>query len=192
MVTVWVGFIAFVLLMLALDLGVFHRSAHVVSVREALKWSGIWIAMGLTFSVFVYFAYEDHWFGLGLVADAVDDVINDGASAREKYLTGYLVEKSLSVDNIFVISIIFSAFAVPAISQHRVLFLGILGALVMRGVMISVGEYAPRLHRSRDVYRTGLIHMNGRVFDPRMGGFYRRIRLCRIPRTVRAGIGIRM
>ena len=68
MVTVWVGFIAFVLLMLALDLGVFHRSAHVVSVREALKWSGIWIAMGLTFSVFVYFAYEDHWFGLGLVA----------------------------------------------------------------------------------------------------------------------------
>ena len=148
--------------------------------------------MGLTFSVFVCFAYEDHWFGLGLVADAVDDVINDGASAREKYLTGYLVEKSLSVDNIFVISIIFSAFAVPAISQHRVLFLGILGALVMRGVMISVGEYAPRLHRSRDVYRTGLIHMNGRVFDPRMGGFYRRIRLCRIPRTVRAGIGIRM
>ena len=65
--------------------------------------------MCLTFSVFVCFAYEDHWFGLGLVADAVDDVINDGASAREKYLTGYLVEKSLSVDNIFVISIIFSA-----------------------------------------------------------------------------------
>ena len=139
MVTVWVGFIAFVLLMLALDLGVFHRSAHVVSVREALKWSGIWIAMGLTFSVFVYFAYENHWFGLGLVADAVDDVINDGASAMEKYLTGYLVEKSLSVDNIFVISIIFSAFAVPAIYQHRVLFWGILGALVMRGVMIGVG-----------------------------------------------------
>ena len=140
--------------------------------------------MGLTFSVFVYFAYENHWFGLGLVADAVDDVINDGASAMEKYLTGYLVEKSLSVDNIFVISIIFSAFAASAIYQHRVLFWGILGALVMRGVMISVGEYAPRLHRSRDVYRTGLIHMNGRVFDPRIGRFLAQDPICRRPRPL--------
>jgi len=95
--------------------------------------------MGLAFAVFVYFAYEGHWFGLGTVADAVDGLVNDGASATEKYLTGYVVEKSLSVDNIFVIAMTFSFFAVPPLYQHRVLFWGILGALLMRGVMIGVG-----------------------------------------------------
>lgn len=139
MIWVWLGFISFVLAMLALDLGVFHRNAHVVTVREAVKWSAIWITMGLSFSVFVYFAYEGHWFGLGTVADAVDGVMNDGATAVEKYLTGYVVEKSLSVDNIFVISMIFASFAVPAIYQHRVLFWGILGALLLRGAMIAIG-----------------------------------------------------
>jgi tellurite resistance protein TerC len=125
--------------MLALDLGVFHRKAHVVSVREALAWSGVWLTMGLAFSVVVYFAYEGNWSGLGTVVDAVDGLMNDGASATEKYLTGYVVEKSLSVDNIFVIAMIFGFFAVPPLYQHRVLFWGILGALVLRGVMIGVG-----------------------------------------------------
>jgi len=139
MIWPWIGFIAFVLLMLALDLGVFHRKAHVVSVKEALAWSALWLTMGLAFAVFVYFAYEGNWFGLGTLPDAVDGLMNGGTTAAEKYLTGYVVEKSLSVDNIFVISMIFSFFAVPPIYQHRVLFWGILGALVMRGVMIGLG-----------------------------------------------------
>jgi tellurite resistance protein TerC len=104
MIWIWVGFILFVLLMLALDLGVFHRHAHVVSVREALVWSAIWISLGLAFAVFVYFGYEYRWMGLGALPDAVDGRINDGASATVKYLTGYVIEKSLSVDNIFVIA----------------------------------------------------------------------------------------
>jgi tellurite resistance protein TerC len=136
---IWIAFIAFVLLMLALDLGVFHRNAHVVSVKEALAWSAVWIAMGLAFAVFVYLAYDGQWFGLGTVADAVDGLANNGSTAAEKYLTGYVVEKSLSVDNIFVISMIFTFFAVPPLYQHRVLFWGIVGALALRGVMIALG-----------------------------------------------------
>jgi tellurite resistance protein TerC len=139
MIWMWIAFITFVLLMLALDLGVFHRKAHVVSVREALGWSAVWFAMGLAFAVFVYFAYEGKWFGLGTVADAVDGLANDGATATEKFLTGYVVEKSLSVDNIFVIAMIFTFFSVPQLYQHRVLFWGILGALLLRGAMIALG-----------------------------------------------------
>jgi tellurite resistance protein TerC len=139
MVWLWVGFIVFVLLMLALDLGVFHRQAHVVTVKEALVWSGVWVSLSLAFSVFVYYGYENHWQGLGSSIDAVDGVINNGTTATVKYLTGYVVEKSLSVDNIFVIAMIFGFFAVPPIYQHRVLFWGILGALLMRGAMIALG-----------------------------------------------------
>ena len=127
MIWMWIGFVAFVLLMLALDLGVFHRKAHVVSVKEAIAWSAVWLALGSAFAVFVYFAYEGQWFGLGAVADPVDGLPNDGSTATEKYLTGYVVEKSLSVDNIFVIAMIFGFFAVPPLYQHRVLFWGILG-----------------------------------------------------------------
>jgi len=136
---IWIAFIAFVLLMLALDLGVFHRKVHVVSVKEALAWTSVWVAMGLAFAVFVYLAYDGQWFGLGTVTDAVDGLANDGSTAAEKYLTGYVVEKSLSVDNIFVIAMIFTFFAVPPLYQHRVLFWGILGALVLRGAMIALG-----------------------------------------------------
>ena len=145
----YAGFIALVLILLALDLGVFHRTAHVVSVREALGWSAFWIGLGLAFAVIIYFGYERHWLGLGLTPDlmtlaphtveGVGLVYNDGASATVKYITGYLVEKSLAVDNIFVIAMLFGFFAVPAIYQHRVLFWGIVGALVMRGAMIAVG-----------------------------------------------------
>jgi tellurite resistance protein TerC len=139
MLWMWIGFIAFVLLMLALDLGVFHRKAHVVTVKEALAWSGVWLALGSAFAVFVYFAYDGQWFGVGAVPDPVDGLHNIGSTATEKYLTGYVIEKSLSVDNIFVIAMIFSFLAVPPLYQHRVLFWGILGALVLRGVMIALG-----------------------------------------------------
>jgi tellurite resistance protein TerC len=144
----YVGFIALVLFLLALDLGVFHRKAHVVSMKEALGWSAFWIALGLAFVGFIYVGYENHWMGLGLTPDrmsvaralpGVGTVYNDGASATVKYLTGYVVEKSLAVDNIFVIAMIFGFFAVPAMYQHRVLFWGIVGALLMRGVMIALG-----------------------------------------------------
>ena len=134
---IWAGFLTFVLGMLALDLGVFHRKTHAIGVREALRWSALWIALGLLFSLFVYFAYEGHWLGLGLAPDPVDGVINGGRQATIKYLTGYVVEKSLSIDNIFVIALIFTSFGVPALYQHRVLFWGVLGALVLRGVKIG-------------------------------------------------------
>jgi len=147
MIWIWIGFVTFVLLMLALDLGVFHRRAHVVRIREALIWSGVWVALALLFGIFVYFAYEGHWLGLGAGVDAVDRHINDGPAAVLKYLTGYVIEKSLSVDNIFVIAMLFGFFAVPATYQHRVLFWGILGALVMRGLMIGIGaEMIDRYH----------------------------------------------
>ncbi len=149
MIWMYAGFVGLVLVLLALDLGVFHRKAHVVSIKEALGWSVFWIALGLAFAAFIYVGYENHWLGLGLtpdmmsaspqVVDGLGTVYNDGGSATMKYVTGYLVEKSLAVDNIFVIAMIFSFFAVPAIYQHRVLFWGILGALLMRGVMIAVG-----------------------------------------------------
>jgi tellurite resistance protein TerC len=138
-VFIWIGFLSFILLLLALDLGVFHRKAHAVSVREALGWTAVWMGFGLSFAAFVYFGYEHHWLGLGNAVDAVDGRINDGSSATLKYLTGYVIEKSLSVDNVFVIAMLFGFFAVPSIYQHRVLFWGILGALVMRGAMIGVG-----------------------------------------------------
>jgi tellurite resistance protein TerC len=140
MIWAWLIFIGFVFAMLALDLGVFHRKSHVVGFKESLGWSAVWITLGLSFSVLVYFAYDQHWFDLGKSVDAVDKVVNTGKLAATKYLTAYVVEKSLSVDNIFVIAMVFSSLAVPARYQHRVLFWGILGALVMRGTMIGLGS----------------------------------------------------
>ncbi len=147
MIWIWIGFILFILSLLALDLGVFHRHAHVVTVKEALGWSAVWLSLGLSFSLFVYFGYEQHWLGLGLEPDPVGGQLNSGWGATLKYLTGYVVEKSLSVDNIFVIAMIFGFLAVPPLYQHRVLFWGILGALTMRGVMIAIGaELIARYH----------------------------------------------
>ena len=139
MIWIWTGFIVLILLLLALDLGVFHRHAHVVTVKEALGWSVMWITLGLLFGAFVYWGYERHLLGLGSSIDPVDGQINDGTHALVKYLTGYVVEKSLSVDNIFVMAVIFSFLGVPPIYQHRVLFWGILGAIVLRGLMIGLG-----------------------------------------------------
>ena len=133
----WLGFLGIVFVMLALDLGVFNRKAHVMGIRESLGWTAVWIAMALLFNVAVYFIYE---YDLGGIAEHYHNgVAVGGKTAAIEYLTGYLVEKSLSLDNIFVMSLIFSYFAIPPIYQHRVLFWGILGALILRGVMIFLG-----------------------------------------------------
>jgi tellurite resistance protein TerC len=118
-VWLWGGFTAFVLAMLALDLGVFHRKAHEVRFREALTWSIVWVALALTFNALIW-----KWFG---------------PTRGLEFLTGYLIEKALSVDNIFVFLVIFSYFSVPSAYQHRVLFWGILGALIMRAIFIAAG-----------------------------------------------------
>jgi tellurite resistance protein TerC len=115
----WIGFTLFVLVMLAIDLGVFHRKAHAVSLKEAVSWSVIWIVLALIFNAGLYFLR--------------------GPDPALQFFTGWLIEKSLSVDNIFVFVLLFSYFSVPAAYQHRVLFWGILGALVMRGILITVG-----------------------------------------------------
>ena len=148
----YVGFIGLVIAFLALDLGVFHREAHEVKMKEAVTWSIVWLTCGIAFSGFVYMAYEHHWLGLGLdtAKYSTSEAIGAGAplivsgevqglEAANQYLVGYVVEKSLAMDNIFVIALIFSFFAVPAKYQHRVLFWGIIGALVMRGGMIFMG-----------------------------------------------------
>jgi tellurite resistance protein TerC len=132
----WILFIGLVLALLALDLGVFNREAHVVSVRESLAWTAIWIAIALGFAGVVYGGYERHWWGLG---HAIGHEL-DGKTAALQYVTGYVIEKSLSLDNIFVIALIFHQFRVPPELQHRCLFWGILGALVMRGTMIAAGS----------------------------------------------------
>lgn len=115
----WASFNLFVLAMLALDLGVFHRKSHTVTTREALTWTGVWITLAMFFNIFVYYYFDKE--------KAVE------------FFTGYLIEKSLSVDNIFVIIMIFSYFNVPTSYQHKVLFWGILGALVMRVIFILAG-----------------------------------------------------
>ncbi|MEZ4712928.1 MAG: TerC family protein [Caldilineaceae bacterium] len=129
MIWLWIGFNLFVLAMLALDLGVFHRHAHVVSLREATVWSIVWITLSLIFNFCIYL-FWDRW------APGSEYTNQEAAIA---FLTGYVIEKSLSVDNIFVFVLIFAFFRVPAAYQHRVLFWGILGALVMRAILIAVG-----------------------------------------------------
>jgi tellurite resistance protein TerC len=130
----WAAFIAFILLLLTLDLGVLHRKAHAITLKGALLLSGVWISVALAFNVFVYFAYEHHWFGLDLPEHEPD-----GQTAAVLFLTGYVVEKSLGLDNVFVIAMIFTYFRIPPVYQHRVLFWGVVGALVMRAVMILAG-----------------------------------------------------
>ncbi|MCM2272354.1 MAG: TerC family protein [candidate division Zixibacteria bacterium] len=120
------AFITFVLGMLALDLGVFHRRDHVVTVRESFIWTAVWIVLALAFMAFVYYRYETILPGRG-------------SGAALEFLTGYLIEKSLSIDNVFVFILIFSFFRVPAQYQHRVLFWGIIGALIFRAIFIALG-----------------------------------------------------
>lgn len=140
MYLLWTGLIGFVIVMLALDLGVFHRKAHAVSVKEAFGWSILWVSLALLFGLFIFAAYSNHWFGIGQSPDPIDNALNDGRRAMIKYYTGYVVELSLSMDNIMVIAILFQYFCIPSKYQHRVLFWGILGAIIMRGVMIGLGS----------------------------------------------------
>ena len=135
----WVGFLLFIGLVLAVDLGVFNRHDHRPTGREALAFTAATAVLALLFAAFVFQAYENHWQGLGLRPDAIGGRINDGRVAVIKFITGYIVELSLSMDNVFVIALIFGHLRVPAKYQHRVLFWGILGALVMRGAMIAGG-----------------------------------------------------
>ncbi|MCX7050061.1 MAG: TerC family protein [Candidatus Sumerlaeota bacterium] len=137
MIGLYAAFILFVLLSLAIDLGVLNRDARVISFRRAMLMASGWVALALIFNICVYFMYHWHWLGLGLAADATN--ILTGREAFHQFLTGYILEESLSMDNLFVIAMIFLYFRVPLEHQHRVLYWGILGAIVMRGIMIAVG-----------------------------------------------------
>ena len=131
---VWFGFFAIFLSVLVLDLSVLHRESRVMSVRQALGWSLVWVCVAMSFGALIYGLYEYHWFDWRLAPDAPR-----GREATLQYVTGYLLEWSLSVDNIFVIAVIFNYMKIPAQYQYRVLFWGIVGAIVLRGVMIAAG-----------------------------------------------------
>jgi tellurite resistance protein TerC len=128
---VWILFLLAILLFLALDLGVFNKTPHIISSKEAGKWTAVWVALSFMFSGVIYWLYTTDYI-------ANPDQLKP-ATAAIKFITGYLIELSLSVDNIFVIAVIFSAFKIPKKYQHRVLFWGILGAIVFRGIMIYFG-----------------------------------------------------
>ena len=130
----YAGFTACVLLLLALDLGVFHRTAHVVSFRESLAWSAVWVTLALLFN-YGFYLYAAETFGP-----------ETGRRIGLEFLTGYIVEKSLAVDNIFVFVLVFAYFSIPARYQHRVLFYGILGALVLRAGFIAAGAALMQYH----------------------------------------------
>ena len=137
----WIGFLVFVLAMLAIDLGVFHRKAHEVSLKEAGIWSAVWVALSAVFAVGVYGIF--------------------GSQKALEFTTGYLIEKALAVDNIFVFVVIFTTFGIPAIYQHRVLFWGILGALVMRAAFILAGgAFLARFHWAIYVFG-GILALTG-------------------------------
>ncbi|MBK6538541.1 MAG: TerC family protein [Ignavibacteria bacterium] len=116
----WIGFNVFIILMLALDLGVFQRNPHKIKVKEALIWSAVWVILALIFNLFIYY--------------------DMGEQKALEFFTGYLLERSLSVDNIFVFVLLFSYFKVPALYQHKVLFWGVLGALILRAILIGIGS----------------------------------------------------
>ncbi len=141
----WAGFVLFVIAMLALDLGVFHRQAHEVKFKEALGWSAVWVSLALLFNAGIWWKF--------------------GTEPAVQFLTGYLIEKSLSVDNIFVFVVIFSALRIPSLYQHRVLFWGILSALVLRAVMIFAGvAMLERFHWLIYVFGAFLIFTGVKLF----------------------------
>lgn len=128
---VWILFFAMIIAILALDLGVFNKTPHIINTKEASKWTAIWVTLSFAFSGVIYWLYG---------TDYISNPTNlSPTGASLKFLTGYLIELSLSVDNIFVIAIIFASFKIPQKYQHRVLFWGILGAVIFRGLMISFG-----------------------------------------------------
>ena len=127
----WIIFIIFLLIALALDLGIFNKNPHEISTKEASFWSALWVSIALLFSVVIYFAFQNKWIANPTHISPYTAVV--------KYITGYLIELSLSVDNIFIIAIIFSSFAIPKKYQHEVLFYGVVGAIVFRALMIYFG-----------------------------------------------------
>ena len=137
---VWIAFLALFLGLLMLDLSVLHRDSKTLSVRQALFWTAVWISVAMSFTGIVYGLYEHRWLGF-----VPGPGVADGTDAVVQYVTGYLLEWSLSVDNIFVIALIFSYLKIPSQYQYRVLFWGIVGAIVLRGMMIAAGTAL--LHR---------------------------------------------
>ena len=135
----WLGFFALVALLLVLDLGVLHRKAKEPTLRSAAAWTAAWWALGLAFAGFVYLMYENNWLGVHLTGCPPGHA--DGANAAITFVSAYLLEQALSVDNIFVMVLVFKAFKVAPKHQHRVLFWGILGAIVFRVTMLSGGAY---------------------------------------------------
>ncbi|MEK7254323.1 MAG: TerC family protein [Bacteroidota bacterium] len=134
---VYLGFLVLISIFLALDLGVFNKDPHKITAKESLRWTALWVSISLLFSGFIYLAYKQTWFGIGEEIG----LPASGQKAALTYLTGYIVELSLSMDNIFVIAVIFNYFKIPQKYQHRVLFWGIIGALVFRGIMIAAGSF---------------------------------------------------
>lgn len=148
MITAYAAFTVLIVALIALDLGVLHRKAHAPSMKEALGFTALWVTVGVAFTGLVYWGYEHHAFELGRSIDQLSghpprDVA--GAEAAVLYLTGYALEKALALDNLFVMLFVFRALKIDERYQHRVLFWGILGALVLRGLMIAVG--AAMVHR---------------------------------------------
>jgi tellurite resistance protein TerC len=140
---IYAAFVAFVIAMLALDLGVFHKESHVVSFKEAASWSVVWVVLAMLFNLgfWFYAGWKLPQLDPGLIAAAGYDGAQTAANALSlQFLTGYIVEKSLSVDNIFVFVVVFGYFAIPPQYQHRILFYGILGALVFRAIFVALGS----------------------------------------------------
>lgn len=139
-VWLWLGFIAVVIALLAFDLGVLHRTDHVVGVQESLIMSGLYLGIGLGFSAVIFWIYSQSAPADGYDAQlAVGDDTERGWKAVQLYLTGFVVEKTLALDNVFVISLIFAYLAIPPMYQHRVLFWGIIGVIILRAIMIGFG-----------------------------------------------------
>ncbi|MBL7544553.1 MAG: TerC family protein [Bdellovibrionaceae bacterium] len=137
----YIGFILFVLAVLALDLGIFHKDAHVVTFKESAIWTSVWISLALIFNL-LFYKYSQWVFSMDerLLAIPGFDPSEAAKQAALEFLTGFVVEKSLAIDNIFIFAVVFSYFAIPKVYQHRVLFWGILGALVFRAIFVALGS----------------------------------------------------
>lgn len=171
----WIGFLAFIAAMVAIDLGVFHRSTREVTFREAVAWTLVWITCSLAFSGLLYF------------------LPGFGSRATGEYLTGYLLELALSVDNMFVFIVIFGAFAVPKAYEHRVLFWGILGAIVLRGTFIGLGTaIIARFHWVLYIFGVFLLWTGGKLLFARESDENEDIEESRSVRLVRRLIGGRL
>ena len=143
----YAGFTLFVLAMLALDLGVFHKKSHVVSFKESAAWTTVWISLALLFNVGFYF-YTKHLFSTDARFLSIPgfDAAEQAKTSALEFLTGFVIEKSLAIDNIFVFAVVFAYFGIPKLYQHRVLFWGILGALVFRALFIAMGSVLMQYH----------------------------------------------